>query len=164
MNLIVDKARIFAAQAHGEQLYGRLPYIVHLEAVHATLLRFGFEDDEELRAAAYLHDVVEDTPVDAGLIEEHFGGAIAKLVLAVTNEPGRNRLERHRMTYPKVRAAGKRAVILKLADRIANVEACIRDNVRLFAMYRHEYAGFEKALKVLGDCDAMWRELSELLQ
>ncbi len=52
---------------------------------------------EEMLAAAWLHDTVEDTPTTLGDIESHFGPKVAELVRMLTNvsraEDG-NRFER----------------------------------------------------------------------
>lgn len=149
MNLI-EQAKLFATQKHvldNRQLYSNLlPYTHHLQAVEAVLIRFGF-DDEEIRAAAWLHDVIEDTRdhnnrVKKRDIEEMFGEDVANLVDAVTNEPGVNRAQRHALTYPKIRKAGVRALALKLADRIANVS----NGGRQVAMYKKEHADFKEGV------------------
>lgn len=148
MNLI-EQAKMFATQKHvldNHQLYGLLPYTHHLAAVDQTLLYFGL-DDEALRTAAWLHDVVEDTrersnEVRVRDIEEIFGEEVAVLVGAVTSEPGLNRKTRNALTYPKIREAGMRAVALKLADRIANVES----GGRAIGMYVKEHPEFRHGI------------------
>lgn len=158
-------AKFFAAVKHGDQKYaGGLPYTHHLQAVEGVLRRFGtaswVPDSEDLFVAAWLHDVVEDTNTKLKEIEEMFGPIVAKLVNAVTNEPGANRKIRHALTYPKVRAAGNGAVRLKLADRIANVE---QGGAQL-QMYQKEYEDFKRALYTAGDGnDDMWAHLDGLL-
>jgi guanosine-3',5'-bis(diphosphate) 3'-pyrophosphohydrolase len=151
MNLI-EQAKLFATQKHvldNHQLYGNLlPYTHHLAAVEAVLRRFEFYD-EALCAAAWLHDVVEDTrdrnnEVKIRDIEEVFGDDIAVLVGAVTSEPGENRKVRNALTYPKIREAGPRAVALKLADRIANVEA----GGRMVIKYRKEHPDFQHGIYI----------------
>lgn len=151
MNLI-EQAKMFATQKHvldNHQLYGNLvPYTHHLETVERVLRYYGFTD-EVIRAAAWLHDVVEDTrdrnnEVRVRDIEEIFGEDVALLVGAVTSEPGENRKVRNALTYPKIRAAGPRAVALKLADRIANVES----GGRAIGMYRKEHADFKHGIYV----------------
>jgi (p)ppGpp synthase/HD superfamily hydrolase len=145
MNLI-DQAKLFATQKHvldNRQLYSNLlPYTHHLAAVEAVLVRFGFLE-EEIRAAAWLHDVVEDTrdktnEVKSRDIREVFGEGVAKLVEAVTSERGENRKVRNALTYPKIRAGGVLAVALKLADRIANVE----NGGGAVDMYKKEHTDF----------------------
>lgn len=151
MNLI-EQAMMFATQKHvldNHQLYGDLvPYTHHLAAVEQVLLRFGFKD-EELRVAAWLHDVIEDTrdkpnKVKRRIIEEKFGEPVGELVWAVTSEEGHNRAVRNAMTYPKIRAAGPLAVALKLADRIANIEF----GGRGCDMYKKEHAAFRHGIYI----------------
>lgn len=142
MNLL-EQAKLLATQKHvldNHQLYGNLlPYTHHLAAV-ANVLRVFEIDDEALEVAAWLHDIVEDTSVKVRDIEELFGEEIAALVYAVTSEPGENRTIRNALTYPKIREAGIKAVILKLADRIANVEvggSMTKRYVKEHAAFRH---------------------------
>lgn len=168
---LVTQMKLFATQKHvldNHQLYGNvLPYTHHLAAVEQVLIRFGFESDEVLRAAAWGHDVIEDTrgrqnEVKARDIEEMFGEDVALLVGAVTSEEGPNRKTRNALTYPKIRAAGERAVALKLADRIANVEY----GGRASEMYKREHADFKHGINIeTGDERVlkMWRHLDGLL-
>lgn len=151
MNLI-EQAKLFATQKHvldNHQLYGNLlPYTHHLQAVAEVLRRFGFVEDE-IQAAAWLHDVIEDTrdkpnEVKRRDVEEMFGENVADLVWAITSEEGENRKVRNALTYPKIRAAGVRAVALKLADRIANVES----GGRAFNMYKKEHEGFKHGIYI----------------
>lgn len=153
---------MFAVLAHGDQRYGDLPYGVHLQAVIGVLKRFGI-NSQKIMDAAWLHDVLEDTDTSYSAIEARFGASVADLVFAVTNEAGRNRVERHARTYPKIRAFGPEAVILKLADRIANIEHSINNNSRHLGMYRKEANGFRDVLFVAGEVDAMWDHLHRLL-
>jgi ribosomal-protein-alanine N-acetyltransferase len=147
-------ARALARHAHAAQRYGEAPYVSHLASVRGILRDFGH--DGALAVAAWLHDAVEDTPVGRDEIERVFGAEVAALVWAVTGV-GETRKERVASAYAKLRAH-PRAVILKLADRIANSEASRRNNPRLHAMYRDELAGFEAALGAHGD-PAMWARL-----
>ena len=159
-------AALFAQERHAGQLYGDEPYSVHLAWVSRVLRRYGITD-WVMHAAAYLHDTVEDTETTVAEIENRFGPEVAKLVHALTNEKGENRAERHRKTYPKIRAAGVAAVNLKLADRTANVEACRQGKGKkkagLLDMYRKEHEAFKAALLPLGDM-RMWAGLEELLK
>jgi (p)ppGpp synthase/HD superfamily hydrolase len=168
MNRIAH-AQYFATHEHvlkRQQLYQNLPYTHHLQAVAAEVVKY-VPDAEELELAAWLHDVVEDCPgVKVKTIEEHFGPAVALLVQAVTNEEGPNRKTRHALTYPKIRGTPD-AILVKLADRLANVKA----GGSLIHMYRKEYAEFKHALTgaVVTSADrlaamhAMWAELDALL-
>lgn len=156
-------AKYFAATKHGDQKYGPLPYTHHLAAVEAVLRRFGTMDSRcpvtvDMLEAAWLHDVVEDTPTKLKEIEELFGETVASLVRAVTNEEGPNRKVRAALTYPKIRAMPG-ATTLKLADRIANVE----NGGKLVSMYAKELEDFKRNLYVPGENEEMWTHLEGLL-
>jgi guanosine-3',5'-bis(diphosphate) 3'-pyrophosphohydrolase len=63
--LLLKQITEFADQAHGQQLrkYSKDRYIVHPIRVMNTCLQYS--NDVAVHAAALLHDVIEDTPVDA---------------------------------------------------------------------------------------------------
>lgn len=140
------------------QTYGVLPYTHHLQDVEQTLRSFG-ETRPELLAAAWLHDVVEDTDVKLRDIEENFGEEVARLVGAVTSEAGANRKTKNALTYPKIRETGPDAVRLKLADRLSNV----RHGGGSAKMYAKEHAEFRHALRDPNDKQnwKMWVQLDE---
>lgn len=152
------EARNFAQQHHANQQYGNQPYITHLEQVRAVLTDVDY--DSPFGVAAWLHDTIEDTGVTREQIATRFGNEVAALVWAVTGE-GATRHERNESAYVKIRAYPP-AAILKLADRIANVEAS-RTRPDKLQMYQHEHTTFTEALHGLGD-DRMWRRLSDALE
>jgi (p)ppGpp synthase/HD superfamily hydrolase len=152
-----DEARAFAEIAHEGQKYGDHPYVVHLAQVRAVLADFGYAGS--LGIAAWLHDVVEDTAVKRDEVAVRFGQEVGDLVWAVTGE-GADRKERNATAYAKIRSLPA-AVILKLADRIANVEAS-RDVPHKLALYRGEWGAFRKALGDLGD-PRMWARLERAI-
>ena len=159
MRLLVPRAAKFALQRHGAQMYGKVhPYGLHLAHVEEVLLRFDHYDPD-LLAAAWLHDVLEDTPTKYSELHVLFGKTVAELVYAVTNEAGPNRAARHLLTYPKIRAYPG-ATTLKLADRIANTEFSVMQP--MFSMYKREYEGLIEALYVEGENGKMWAHLDEL--
>jgi len=162
------RARAQAITAHAGQTYGDAPYEVHLDHVAAVVERFIDAADArrgDLVVAAYLHDIVEDTAVTIDAVEADFGAAVAGLVAAVTDSPGRDRKERKAKTYPRIRATGPAAVLLKLADRIANVEASVAGAPAKLGMYRLEWWGFFGALydPADGPHRPMWEHLRRLL-
>jgi hypothetical protein len=61
-------------------------------------------------------------------------------------------------------AAGREAIAIKLADRIANVKHGLAYNHNMFDMYKKEYADFKKALHLPGELKEMWAELDILMQ
>jgi (p)ppGpp synthase/HD superfamily hydrolase len=159
----VAEAREFAVNAHAGQRYGQHPYSVHLDAVAGIAAPFG----DTAQIVAYLHDTVEDTTVTLEQIRERFGAAVADCVSLLTDAPGANRKERKAKTYARlaeVTGAAELALLVKVADRLANVRASARDgNAGLLGMYRGEQAAFRAAAYRAGQCDALWDELERLL-
>lgn len=155
-----EKARELAANFHEGQVYGRHPYTKHLQDVANVLKRFGL-CEEWLLASAWLHDALEDTELPLERIQKEFGTEVAALVFAVTAEPGVNRKERNTRTYPKIKLQNM-GVQLKLADRIANIEAAIAESPEKLKMYRKEYPAFREALQTKGVADEMWQHLESL--
>lgn len=161
MDELEKKAIAYAQQFHQNQKYGKEPYTKHLEDVVTVLKRFGITNSCVL-AAAWLHDAVEDTPLTIETVKEEFGNDVASLVYAVTTEPGKNRKERNAKTYPKITAQHE-AIYIKLADRIANVQASLGDNKDKLKMYHKEFPAFKKALKQPDIANEMWDFLEELI-
>ncbi len=160
---MLDEARAFALTAHGSQRYGTRPYEFHLEAVVELLLPYG----TAAQVVGYLHDVVEDTEVNENDIRDRFGHLIADCVSLVTDCPGANRAERKAGTYARLAAvegASELALVVKTADRLANVRSCIADQRRgLWELYRDEHASFRAAAYRAGLCEPLWNELDALL-
>lgn len=156
-----EDARSFAIKAHAGQKYGEKPYEVHLSHVHRVLEKEGYGADPILSDASWLHDVVEDTQVSLAEIARLFGADVADTVGRVTDEPGNSRKERKQKTYPKIRGH-RSATIIKLCDRIANVEAS-QIVPHKFEMYKTEYPDFRSQLYVAGIADSLWLKLDLLL-
>lgn len=153
MDILLDKAREYAKHYHKNQYYGYLHYICHLDQVYETLIEHKYIE-EKYQVAAYLHDILEDTDCKYSLLKMEFGEEIAEIVYAVTDEMGRNRKERKEKTYLKIKQ-NKDAIIVKLADRLANVKYSIETkNISKFVMYQKEYKNFKKALKI--ENNSLW--------
>ena len=164
---VLAHARDLALRSHAGQLYGNRPYSVHLEAVQRVLERFGI-DDEVIRAAAWLHDVLEDNPnVRREDLERALPEAVVAIVDACTDGPGKSRDERK--TRPlRLIPKTPNAVLVKLADRIANVEASIEDRHEdRLTMYRLEHGTFDDALRdspSTPSAEPMWSHLEQVLR
>ncbi|MBQ5660884.1 MAG: bifunctional (p)ppGpp synthetase/guanosine-3',5'-bis(diphosphate) 3'-pyrophosphohydrolase [Lachnospiraceae bacterium] len=83
---IVSEAIIFAVKAHDgmRRKKSDAPYILH--PMEAAVIIGTMSDDQELIAAAALHDVVEDTDITIEEIEEKFGKRIKELVASETED------------------------------------------------------------------------------
>jgi (p)ppGpp synthase/HD superfamily hydrolase len=128
---LARRAYEFAADAHAGQTRkgGDSPYIAHPTEVARLLHKEGVADDE-LLAAVFLHDVVEDTDHAIEEIYDGFGEDVGELVDAMTEdksiEPYEARKDHHR---DQVEAAGARAARIYAADKLAN----LRDMRTLYA-------------------------------
>ncbi|WP_313951877.1 HD domain-containing protein [Accumulibacter sp.] len=160
---MLDEARKFALAAHGKQRYGSRPYSVHLDAVVRLLYPYGID----AQVIGYLHDVVEDTEVSDDDIRNCFGQLVADCVALLTDSPGASRAERKAATYARlasVTGAVELALVVKAADRLANVRTCAFDDQRgLMQVYRSEHPTFRRAAYREGLCEPLWVELDALL-
>jgi len=154
-------ARQAAAVAHQGQTYEIFPYTMHLDLVVDVIKRHGLSGP--FIVAGYLHDAMEDGALTYSKIKRYFGEKVAEMVLAVTDEIGRNRKEKKTRTLAKI-AGNEDATILKLADRIANVEFGKEFGGKV-DMYRKEYRAFRQALYNLDHSRAcpLWRDLDVLM-
>jgi len=157
----------FAVFVHGTQRYGGdRPYRVHLEAVAKVVRDFAglFSPDEsrDLEAAAWLHDTLEDTMTTPEQLEAAFGPAVTALVKAVTNDPWLRGDALHAKMYGQIRAAGRLAVALKLADRIANGAESRKPGQEAFlTRYRKGFEMFRGTAYCAGELDPMWDRLRD---
>lgn len=162
---MVERARQFAIEAHGDQTYGEKPYIYHLERVVGHLSGYG----DEAMAVGYLHDVVEDTAADIDTVRAEFGETVAICVNLVSDEDGANRKERKAKTYAKMAAVKpgspeELGLIVKAADRLANFEECILNNdVRLLRMYEKEHEQFRAAVYRENLCEDIWSKIEAIV-
>lgn len=160
---MTNAAKEFAIAKHAHQKYGEHPYSYHLSQVSQLLAEFGYAGDEAIAAAGWLHDTLEDTPTTYEMLASEFGNDVADIVFAVTSESGENRVDRFRKTALKIQF-NKKALIVKLADRIANTEASLQSNPKLYKMYVKEFSLFKELLYNQQDVELMpmWNRLVEL--
>jgi (p)ppGpp synthase/HD superfamily hydrolase len=99
---------------------GGMPYVEHPMTVAARLDEHGYRD--EVLAAALLHDVVEDSETSLEELRELFGGEVAGMVGALTDDESiesyRERKAEHR---ERVAAAAGEALAIYGADKLTNV-------------------------------------------
>ena len=134
---LLDRAIIFAVKAHHntERRGKGFPYIVHpLEAMEIVAT---ITPDQELLAAAALHDVIEDTEVTVDELREMFGERIARLVHAESDQidgvlfDGQNEEEtwhaRKQAAIDRLAAAPHDAKVVAMGDKLSNMRAIARD-------------------------------------
>jgi (p)ppGpp synthase/HD superfamily hydrolase len=154
------RALAFAKSAHESigqmRKYSGEPYIVHPRAV-AEIVR-GVPHTSEMIAAAYLHDVVEDTPVTLDEVRAEFGDAVAELVdwLTDVSRPGDgNRQTRKAIDLEHTAKAPPQAKTIKLADLIDNSLTISQRDPGFWPVYRREKLAL---LEVLKDGDpTLWK-------
>lgn len=121
---IKEKAKLFALKAHMGQVRKSevdKPMIMHPFSVAKILEEYGFDDN--VVAAGYLHDVVEDTKYTILDIEKEFGSDIASLVMSASEEDKSLSWEerkKHTILTTKDLPLRNKAVIC--ADKISNLE------------------------------------------
>lgn len=125
---LLEKSYYFAKEAHKNQkrVSGE-EYFTHPCAVAKILIDLGL--DAQTVAAAFLHDVIEDTPVSEGDIKKEFGDEVLELVQGVTkldkiefNSREEEQAENFRKIFVAM-AKDIRVIIIKLADRLHNMRS-----------------------------------------
>ncbi|MBQ6609299.1 MAG: bifunctional (p)ppGpp synthetase/guanosine-3',5'-bis(diphosphate) 3'-pyrophosphohydrolase [Oscillospiraceae bacterium] len=129
----IEKAVLFATRAHAGQVRkgSEKPYILHPMEVMAIVTKF--TDDEDVIAAAVLHDTVEDTSITLERLEKEFGPRVAALVASVTEDKKKNLpaestwLERKREAILHLETASHETKLLCLADKYSNLRDMYED-------------------------------------
>ena len=149
--LAVEEALHWASIRHAGfgQTYGAGPYSDHLHAVISRLVDLDVEDPLVLVSAA-LHDTVEDGVASLDHVRERFGDRVAKVVDLLTKYEGQFRREPWERIARAFEgddpAVARAALLVKLADRASNIDACWRTrNPKLF-MYHAEHKAFSRTL------------------
>ena len=168
----LDRAIIFAVKAHAgtERRVKGFPYIVH--PLEAMAIVATMTNDQEMLAAAALHDTIEDTSVTYSDIKLMFGERVAKLVQydseQKTNEE--NQAEswhaRKQAAIDRLAAAPHDAKMIALGDKLSNMRAIARDydtegdklwnrfHVSDVKEHSWHYHGLVESLRELSDTEA----------
>lgn len=129
----LDKALLFAIKAHsGVERRGKsFPYIVH--PMEAVAIVASITPDQELLAAAALHDVVEDTDYTIDDIKREFGERVARLVAAESDlvVEGKSEsdswVERKQYAIDRLTKLDRDAKIVSIGDKLSNARAMLSD-------------------------------------
>jgi len=131
---IIKEAKDYAKEKHDatKKLYNGKPFFVHPEFVAKIL--FLMTEDDNLIAASYLHDTLEDTDTTYEELRHLFGADIADLVQEVTEDEHKN--------FPNLKT--ERGLMLKSADQLANVSSYKENTdeqkrIKLFKKYSYGY-------------------------
>ena len=118
----IYKAQKFAEKAYWNSLRrdGLTPAIEHPKGVVRRLREVGITD-ERILAAAWLHDIIEDTAMTREHLKHSFDPAIADIVHTLTRNVDRN-------TYlQRLSRADRMVQMIKLADAIDNCSSLSED-------------------------------------
>ena len=120
MSALIDTARAIATAAHeGQRRKDGPAYITHPEAVAAMLQSRAFPDT--FVAAAWVHDVLEDTKYPAAKLREELGEEVMAIVEAVTEDKNLPWEERKQRYIETVRQGPEGAKAVSAADKIHNL-------------------------------------------
>ena len=131
---LVSEAIVFAAKAHDgmRRKKSDAPYILH--PMEAAVIVGTMTDDQNLIAAAALHDVVEDAGITLDEIKEKFGQRVWELVRSETEEkredlpPAQTWRIRKEESLAVLKNAEDIAVLMVwLGDKLANMRSIYRD-------------------------------------
>ncbi|HWO41933.1 MAG TPA: HD domain-containing protein [Candidatus Eisenbacteria bacterium] len=123
-SLLLLQAIAFAADKHRDQRRKdkeASPYINHPIAVALLLAQIGAVTDEEVLAAAILHDTLEDTATTPEELELRFGPRVRRIVAEVTDDKSRPADVRKQLQIDHARDLSPEAVLVKLGDKTANI-------------------------------------------
>ncbi len=157
---IVDEAEAFATKAHEGQVrkYTGEPYIFHPEQVELIVSRVK-DVTPAMLAAAWLHDVLEDTETPYREIRDNFGYMIGSYVSWLTNVTkweGGNRAARNAKDCERLSRAPVAVQTIKYADLIDNQKSIVARDPAFAKVYLAEKA---ELLKVMNKGDAgLYRE------
>ena len=119
LELNVAQTLKFIKQAHGDQLYGKLPYWTHPRAVALTGKKvFGSKFNSDAVKTAFLHDVVEDTHIGLDELSKlGFASEVIEAVDLLTKDKG--------LTYKQniekiINSGNSLAMMVKYADNYEN--------------------------------------------
>ena len=131
---LVSEAIAFAVKAHDgmRRKKSDVPYILH--PMEAAVIVGTMTDDQNLIAAAALHDVVEDTDISIGEIEERFGKRVRELVESETEDkredlpPADTWRIRKEESLAVLKTTDDIGVLMVwLGDKLANMRSIYRD-------------------------------------
>ena len=164
MSLVI-RARTFASAAHAaidqRRKYTGEPYIMH--PLRVVSLVSHVKHTEQMLAAAWLHDVVEDTAITLEHIEAEFGSAVFKLVEELSDvDCEGNRAARKLVQLERMRYASWQAQTIKLADLTDNSQSIIKHDPAFAKVFVPEARDLLAVLKN-GD-KSLWYQLGGILE
>jgi (p)ppGpp synthase/HD superfamily hydrolase len=119
---LINKAIYWAKKYHGDQKRksGELYYSHPLEVAYMIS---DYKLKTDVIVASILHDIIEDTPVTAGMILDNFGWRIAEMVDRLTRDrPDGSKLSVEKILENAYEMGDKEVLLIKLIDRLHNIQ------------------------------------------
>ena len=129
----IEKAVVFAAKAHAGAIRKGTDRAYILHPLEAMSIVMKLTDDEDVIAAAVLHDILEDTSVTRERLEKEFGSRIAALVASVSEDKKKDLpaeatwKDRKQLTIEQLKTADRNTKILCLGDKLSNLRDMSND-------------------------------------
>lgn len=127
MREIEKKAKQFAYEAHkGMKRKGKdTPFTYHLELVNKILKTL--TTDDEILAAGWLHDVIEDTPITLDELKKEFNSKICYYVDLETEDKSLPWKDRKLKQIEELRRNNFEVALIAYADKMANMTEMFDD-------------------------------------
>jgi guanosine-3',5'-bis(diphosphate) 3'-pyrophosphohydrolase len=138
---LILKALRFASEKHNDQRRKdskSSPYINHPIQVAEILWMIGDVRDVTLLVASILHDTLEDTATRPDEIRSLFGEDVLSIVLEVTDDKSLPKPVRKQLQVEHAPHKTPNAKLLKLADKISNVQDIITSPPRDWSLKRKQ--------------------------
>ena len=166
------------AHADTERKGKGFPYIVH--PLEAMAIVATMTNDQELLAAAVLHDTIEDTDTTMEQLCAEFGPRVAKLVETETDQhfsadKALTWHQRKQESLNRLASASRDAMIVALGDKLSNMRGIAQDyavlgdelwqrfNVKTKADHAWRFRQLAEVLKPLGETFA-YQEFRKLVE
>lgn len=121
MNDLVNRAFAFARSAHfGQVRKNGKPYINHPLSVANILAENGASD--ELIAAGFLHDTIEDADITAEELKKNFGDGVVRFILFDTEDKSLPWEQRKTATLNALEHCDREYAMLICADKLSNIK------------------------------------------
>jgi len=149
----IFEAMAYAAEKHAHQRRkgnNHVPYINHLIKVAKLVTECVHQPEDDLLVAAILHDVVEDTDVDEQEVARRFGEKAAFMVHQMSDDMSMPKKVRKAKQIEKAPGLSSDTKILKIADKIANINDILTLSLDWDTKRKIEYIHWAK--KVVDGC------------
>ena len=133
----------FATQAHYgcERKYTGDPYVTHLAEVAGIVSTVAYGagiDPEDMIAAAWLHDCVEDVGITGNALMNQFGAVVGTGVYFLSDMEEGNRTERKAQSRVRLASAPSWVQTIKCADLISNTRSIVLHDPKFAVQYLAE--------------------------